>query len=188
MNIVSLEYNCTRIGWIYQILEPKSNWSYIGYTTNISSCKYKHKMNVFNGIQGLLYEFIRNNGGWIAFTFRILDEVKFVNIQELKNRWLHYINIHNPKLNDNVNTSSISTVNIISDSNKCIHDTLLTKCKVCKWNSKCRHDLTMKTCNICTNEKQLCPHNKTKRSCKKCNTDKICIHDKFKYRCFYCKD
>lgn len=176
-----------RTGYIYQILSIKSNYSFIGYTSNISSCKYNHKMNVFNGKKGLLYDYIRNNGGWIDFTFRIIDEIHFNNIQELKNSYNNYINTIKPELNENMQTLNVITP-LDTTSVECIHNKNTEKCKKCKWNTLCRHGITMKICNICINEKKLCEHNLNKRNCKECNSNKVCIHNKFKYRCYYCKD
>lgn len=176
----------TRTGYIYQIISNNTNYSYVGYTANINSCKYNHKMNVFRGKEGILYDYIRNNGGWIEFTFRILDEVNFINIQELKNKYIYYLDLLHPELNEKNDIFSINTCTELTGQ-ICIHDKKYDKCKICKWNGKCRHDLTMKLCNICINEKKMCSHNITKRNCKECNSNKICIHNKFTYRCYYCK-
>lgn len=176
----------SKTGYIYQLISNTTNYSYIGYTSNINSCKYNHKINVFNGKSGILYDYIRCNGGWTDFTFRILDEIQFVNIQELKNKYIYYINLLKPELN-NV-TFITNNDNIIELSGDiCLHNMNYIRCKICKWNVECRHNVLMKICNICTNEKKICEHNLTKRNCKACNSGKICIHNKFTYRCYYCK-
>lgn len=188
--------NILKKGYVYQlILDSNEDLSYINYTTNISSCRYNHKINTLNGKSGILYELIRSNNGWIATTFRILDELTFTNIQELKNLCNQYIQELKPTINiqytDNktINkqlTPGIDNITLLTNSDICIHQIKIKNCQSCKWNLQCRHNITMLNCNICTNEKKLCEHNKNKRNCKLCNEDKICIHNKFKYRCYYC--
>lgn len=177
-----------RIGYIYQLLSKNTNMSFIGYTTNAKSCKYKHKMNVFNGVSSKLYDHIRNNGGWVDVNFRILSEISFKNIQELKNEYYTIVEKLKPELNEDKPDFLVYKIKVDCPSDICIHDKILNKCYLCKWNTECRHNLIMNNCNICTNEKKLCSHNKYLRNCTICNKTKICIHDKFKYRCFYCKD
>jgi hypothetical protein len=178
-----------RIGYIYQMVAKNTNRSFVGYTTNPKSCKYKHKMNVFNGVSSKLYDHIRNNGGWAEVNFRILSETSFSNIQELKNDYYATVEKLKPDLNeDNKPEFLASKIKVELSSDICVHDKIVNKCHICKWTLQCRHNLTMGNCNICTNEKKLCEHNKYHRNCTTCNKTKVCIHDKFKYRCFYCKD
>ena len=67
--------------YIYKIQDNNNiDQFYIGSTLNLSRRKSHHKKNVRNKVGKLywckLYVYIRNNGGWDAFTFSKINEIE----------------------------------------------------------------------------------------------------------------
>lgn len=89
--------------YIYKIYKPDTELLYIGSTNKISSRKSHHKKNTNNRVKKayhrVLYKTIRDNGGWEAFVFTILEELEVETVQEARIKELEYINHLKPSLN-----------------------------------------------------------------------------------------
>jgi hypothetical protein len=48
-----------------------------------------------------MYNFIRNNGGWNNWSYRIIEELDCVSKQEAEKKEEYWINYYNPSLNTN---------------------------------------------------------------------------------------
>jgi hypothetical protein len=90
--------------YIYKIQnnnDPKE--FYIGSTLNLSRRKSHHKKNVTNKRGKLywckLYLYIRENGGWINFTFSKIHEMDVESMTKCVEEEQAIINLLNPTLN-----------------------------------------------------------------------------------------
>lgn len=64
------------LGTVYKLYNPNSDFVYIGSTTNYTNRKSLHKFCCKLGNSGnKLYEFIRNNGGFTSWEFKICEEI-----------------------------------------------------------------------------------------------------------------
>ena len=92
---------------IYQITcnDPLITDSYVGSTTNLHLRKINHKTNCNNKSKKNrhynlnLYKFIRENGGWDNFIFKILEEYNCENKNELLIRERYFIDLLKSSLN-----------------------------------------------------------------------------------------
>lgn len=88
------------MGIIYKIIELKTNHCvYVGSTSNIKTRMKMHKSNSLNEKHtSPVYKYIRQNGGWSMFTYKIIEETQKSSI-ELKKLENHYITLENPLTN-----------------------------------------------------------------------------------------
>ena len=86
------------IGVIYKIYckDTNINDCYIGSTKNLNNRKRAHKYRYNNQCNFKLYNFIRNNGGYNNFEYKILEEIY---IGKLKQYEREYIEKLKPTLN-----------------------------------------------------------------------------------------
>lgn len=90
-------------GYIYIIICNDDNIKdfYIGSTTNIISRKKQHKSPNSKAYNNILYDFIRNNGGFQNFQFKTIKEVEIENKSDLSRIENEQIELLNPTLNSN---------------------------------------------------------------------------------------
>lgn len=89
--------------FIYKIYKPDTEHLYIGSTNKISTRRSHHKKNTYNRVKKsyhrLLYKTIRDNGGWDAFIFEIVEELEVQDTKEGRQRELYWIDQLKPSLN-----------------------------------------------------------------------------------------
>jgi len=94
------------IGIIYEIVckNPEITDRYIGSTIRFQKRLILHKSRSgnINGVccNNTLYNFIRNNGGWINFTMNKLEDYMFDDVIDLKHRERLYYEVYEPSLNE----------------------------------------------------------------------------------------
>lgn len=95
-------------GYIYKIYKIDNslpeNQCYIGATTNPTKRRHCHKRRTINSEDSCynfpVYQFIRNNGGWDAWTTLVLETVNFGDDKyELARREAHWVKTHGAVLN-----------------------------------------------------------------------------------------
>lgn len=94
---------------------------FVGFTTNFTKTKYKHKCNTKEGKNDLLYNNINNNGGWTNWNITILEKCKCNNrneVLEKQKKWEDTLeNAKNPpKIQQNPPNNEIIVL-----ENKCIY-------------------------------------------------------------------
>ena len=88
---------------VYKIFcDDNENEFYVGSTINYNNRKSSHKHMCNNGLQTKLYNYMRENGGFINFTFSILEIYNGDDIIELREREKYYIKTLHPTLNINI--------------------------------------------------------------------------------------
>ena len=82
------------IYYIYKIYKPETDFIYIGSTTNFKDRKRTHKSRCIKEsnkeYNKLLYECIRENGGWDEFKMEIIEELNDVSNREARKREEEY--------------------------------------------------------------------------------------------------
>lgn len=92
---------------IYMIYCNDDNISdtYIGYTTNIKDRMSVHRRCVTNPANKSyltrMYTYIRNNGGWENWSYRIIDNPICLSKIEARENEKYWIRIFQPSLNTN---------------------------------------------------------------------------------------
>jgi|688.fasta_scaffold764952_2 hypothetical protein len=78
---------------------------YIGQTTNIKDRMGVHRRCCDNpankSYSTRMYNFIRNNGGWKNWSYRIIEEVNCSTKSEAEKKEAYWIMYYNPSLNTN---------------------------------------------------------------------------------------
>ena len=78
---------------------------YIGHTTNIKDRMNVHRRCCNNpankSYSTRMYNFIRNNGGWINWSYKVIREISCSNKSEAIENEKYWISFHQPKLNTN---------------------------------------------------------------------------------------
>jgi len=92
---------------IYMIYCNDSNITdiYIGYSTNIQDRMKVHRRCCNNpankSYSTRMYNFIRNNGGWNNWSYRIIQQPYCLSKKESEEKEYFWINFYNPSLNTN---------------------------------------------------------------------------------------
>lgn len=103
-----------KIGYIYKlcIRDGSIQDCYIGSTFNLKGRIHHHKFACENENclqhNQLVYQTIRNNGGWINWTFIVLEKNEFEDKHDLLKRERHYIELLKPPLNKQLPTRTIN--------------------------------------------------------------------------------
>jgi hypothetical protein len=78
---------------------------YIGYTTDIKGRMSVHRRCTHNqankSFSTRMYKFIRDNGGWNNWSYRIIENYKCFNKNDAITKEKYWINYYNPSLNTN---------------------------------------------------------------------------------------
>ena len=97
-------YSYTKIYMIYCNDDNISD-IYIGYSTDIKGRMSVHRRCSNNSANKSyntrMYNFIRNNGGWNNWSYRIIEEPDCVSKKEAEEKEEYWINYYNPSLNTN---------------------------------------------------------------------------------------
>ena len=92
---------------VIYLIKSKNNKildTYIGSSKDFKTRKAVHRCFYYNNCYGQsngrkLYDYMRQNGGWDEFEFKILEEINTLNRRELTNRERHWYDIIKPTLN-----------------------------------------------------------------------------------------
>jgi hypothetical protein len=135
-----------KLGYVYKLCinDDTVDDCYIGSTFDIDSRKSQHKYacnNINNKDYNLkLYKFIRNNGGYDKWSFKILEEKQYNNKFELYDRERYYNIINKPTLNSYRVTKTVTI---------CEHNIRGRICVICNGSCICMHKKRYARCNIC---------------------------------------
>jgi len=108
MHINQMEDKMGDYTYIYEwyCKDPKVKAVYVGSTKNlkkrIMNHKDKLKNNKYKSYHQIKYKYVRANGGFTNWEFKILEKTIFKTKEERFNRERHYYNILNAELNENV--------------------------------------------------------------------------------------
>ena len=103
---------------IYEIFNESLNFRYIGSTGNFSSRKSAHKTNCKKQLKLNLYETINENGGWVNFIMRPIEEFVCETKIEARIRERYWCEMYNPNLNMRKAYTSIEEKESYYDENK----------------------------------------------------------------------
>lgn len=93
---------------IYMIYCNDTNISdiYIGYSTDITNRMAVHRRCTHNSANdsysNRMYTFIRNNGGWKNWSYKIIEEPICFTKKEAREKEKYWIRYYNPSLNTNM--------------------------------------------------------------------------------------
>jgi len=100
----------SKTGIIYKLVsnDVEIKECYVGSTVNFIRRKHRHKSNcnIENGenYNTYVYQFIRDNGGWLSFSMIQIEEFKFNTRNELNSRERYWIETLQAKLNKRIPT------------------------------------------------------------------------------------
>lgn len=108
---------------------------YIGSTTNFRGRKIEHKYRVNNGHNAMVYQFIRDNGGWEEWLMIPIETYQCECKKDLEIRERYYIESMKPKLNRYIPTRTDAEYYAdnrqkISETRKQIRNSRV-KCPIC---------------------------------------------------------
>jgi len=96
---IAIDYSKTII---YQIrcLDKNITDIYIGHTTDFTQRQSKHKSKCNTGVDMIIYNTIRNNGGWNNWIMEILETCNCKDVNEAKIKEREWYEKLQPKLNN----------------------------------------------------------------------------------------
>ena len=90
---------------IYKIIhcDPDKDFCYVGHTTNFTERKKCHKISLkyesSSNSKHILYQMIRENGGWDNFKMVFIEKWPCENLREAQGREQHWIDTLKPNMN-----------------------------------------------------------------------------------------
>ncbi len=98
---------------IYKICskDPTISDIYVGHTTDLINRRYCHKSSCYNENKNdyhfYVYQFIRENGGWVAWNVVPIEEYACENVNQARIRERYWIECLKPTLNKNLPSRDI---------------------------------------------------------------------------------
>lgn len=155
-------------GRIYKITNDIDDLAYVGSTTGTIEKRFaEHKNDALNDAQYLLHCHMRAYG-IEHFNIKLLEEITQTTLNTL--HALETIHIVRQK-------TVFNGLNMTYPRNTCIHNSRVTKCKLCNAHLFCEHTKYIRSCNECKGTPAallICRHQRTRSSCRYCNNCKYC--------------